>query len=274
MTTTSAPLAEYQNGNCRVQLYADGSKVRSWPDGESPRPEFPESVDLKITDYCDAGCPFCHESSTKRGKHADRWSLMSDLVDGLPRGVEIAIGGGNSLDHPNLADLLGFWSGRGLVCNLTINAKHLRSDANNAGTLGHTAQEFIRQAQQGGSLHGVGVSYVEEHWNAIKFMETAILPANLVHHMIVGVHDPSDVWHLRERGALHRSFLLLGYKQHGFGRKCDHQKVADSIHRWRYWLPSLVARPGCRFSFDNLACEQLGLAELVTEDRWRSLDGQ
>jgi hypothetical protein len=35
----------------------DGSKIRSWEGVACP--EYPESMDLKITDFCDANCIFC-----------------------------------------------------------------------------------------------------------------------------------------------------------------------------------------------------------------------
>jgi len=58
-------LHSYQNGNTLVNLYNDGTKTREY-EGE-PKPVFPESIDVKITNYCDAGCTFCHEKSTRLG---------------------------------------------------------------------------------------------------------------------------------------------------------------------------------------------------------------
>lgn len=57
-------LNQYINGNTLVTIYNDGTKIREY--NKDPQPEFPESIDLKITDYCDMGCPYCHESSTKK----------------------------------------------------------------------------------------------------------------------------------------------------------------------------------------------------------------
>ena len=74
-------IAKYQNGNCTVTLEDDGTKIREY-DG-IPVPLFPESVDLKITDYCDLNCSYCHENSNTKGKHASvesiKW-LIKDLV--------------------------------------------------------------------------------------------------------------------------------------------------------------------------------------------------
>lgn len=68
MKPTSAKLLHtYQNGNVTVTLYEDGTKVREWPDGESPRVTHPESCDLKITQYCDLDsiCVYCFTPDTK-----------------------------------------------------------------------------------------------------------------------------------------------------------------------------------------------------------------
>ena len=71
MITTKQVLHKYKNGNCRVTLYNDGTKIRVCTE-KVPSPVFPESIDFKITNYCDRGCKFCHESCTTKGKHANR----------------------------------------------------------------------------------------------------------------------------------------------------------------------------------------------------------
>ncbi len=80
-------LHSYTNGNTKVTIYEDGTKVREFEN--IPEINHPESIDVKITNYCDMGCEFCHESSTKRGKHADLEKLQNILYD-LPAGIELA----------------------------------------------------------------------------------------------------------------------------------------------------------------------------------------
>jgi molybdenum cofactor biosynthesis enzyme MoaA len=69
----------------------DGTKIRITEDEEFSA-DFPESVDMKITDHCDIGCAMCHERSGKNGKHAD---LNAEFLDTLRPFTEIAIGGGS-----------------------------------------------------------------------------------------------------------------------------------------------------------------------------------
>ena len=89
-------IASYKNGNTQVTILSDGTKIREFE--ETPEIEFMESIDVKITNYCDLNCPFCHEQSSVNGKHADIDKLIQLLDDAnLPRGIELSIGGGKRL---------------------------------------------------------------------------------------------------------------------------------------------------------------------------------
>lgn len=104
---------------------ANGTKVRFSPDPEDPcdRSETPELADLKITDHCAAGCSFCYQGSTPRGRHAPLSSLLAalDMLAAMET-FEVALGGGEPLDHPDLAAVLDGAIERGIVPNLTTYA--------------------------------------------------------------------------------------------------------------------------------------------------------
>ena len=116
-------IVKYQNGNTTVTILSDGTKIREYEN--IPEIVHPESIDVKITDYCDMGCKYCHECSTINGNHADLNKLL-DVISELPSGVELAIGGGNPLSHPNLLDFLQTLKNRGIIANLTVNQGHLK----------------------------------------------------------------------------------------------------------------------------------------------------
>ena len=92
-------------------------------------PEYPELIDLKITNACEHGCPMCYMSATKNGKHADVSFLISMISNaGTPRNnnyhrIEFSIGGGNILLYPNLEELFHYIKKQGHIINVTINAK-------------------------------------------------------------------------------------------------------------------------------------------------------
>ena len=114
-------LKEYRNGNYKVRIFSDGTKVRFSKDDEFC-PKFPESIDLKITNQCDLRCPMCHEKSTPMGKEGD---LNHPFLDTLVPGTELAIGGGNPLEHRDLIPFLQKMKRKGIICNITVNQVHL-----------------------------------------------------------------------------------------------------------------------------------------------------
>ena len=96
-------IAQYKNGNTTVTIMNDGTKIREYEN--TAKIVHPESIDIKITDYCDMGCSYCHESSTTKGIHGDLNKLL-EVISELPAGIELAIGGGNPLSHPNHVEFL------------------------------------------------------------------------------------------------------------------------------------------------------------------------
>ena len=141
-------LGTYVNGNTIVAIYKDGTKERYVKDGEVAMPVFPESIDLKITNMCNIGCHFCAESSTPDGAHAD---LFTHLLYTIQPYTELAIGGGNPLEHPGLLQFLEVMKHKHVICNMTVNSEHFMKN------LG-----FIRYLQDNGLIHGLGVSVPAE----------------------------------------------------------------------------------------------------------------
>ena len=239
-------LARYDNGNCTVTLYDDGTKVREWPDGSVPEPSFPESVDLKITNTCDLGCAWCHESAIKKEDHASLDRMLS-AVRGLPRGVEIAIGGGNPLDYPLLENLLSEFKRLGLVSNMTVHGNHAFSQS-----------EYLKTLQDARLLHGVGISGPSQY-NMMRIND--MLPANSVLHAIVGVDDPFEI--LKTEGS---PVLVLGYKTYGRGGIYQKGEISN-LGKWKYFIGAIL-RDSKSVSFDNLALTQLRIRDLVDDSTW------
>jgi MoaA/NifB/PqqE/SkfB family radical SAM enzyme len=99
-------------------------------------PEYPELIDLKITDMCLHGCPFCYMGSTGSGIHANIKTLKSIIYSinddsNNDRCVEFSIGGGNILLYPDLDELFYYIKNNGHIVNTTINAKDCKELINN-----------------------------------------------------------------------------------------------------------------------------------------------
>ncbi len=242
-------LAVYQNGNCQVQLFSDGTRII---DCCGPaEPEFPVSIDLKITNQCDRGCAWCHEGSLSDGEHADR-DYVLELLRGLPAGVEIAIGGGNPFAHPDVMEIARVLSDRGLIVNMTVNMAHLPRSA-----------QMIRSLWASRRLHGLGIS-IGAAVDCRPITDILSHP-NTVRHVIVGVDDPCEFLNLVPVAKV----LVLGYKQYGRGDDwLNEDQLKSAITTWRKYLPDLLRHPGLTIAFDNLAIQQLDINSLVAPAAW------
>lgn len=241
-------IAKYQNGNTTVTIMNDGTKIREYEN--YPEILHPESIDVKITDYCDMGCAYCHESSTKKGIHGDLNKLI-EVINELPPGVELAIGGGNPLSHPNLVEFLQVLKSKGIIANLTVNQGHLK-----------TFQDMITFLIKDELIKGLGISITNNNFNHIKPLLE--ITDNIVYHIIAGVNKVEVIDKLIELGNC--KVLILGYKLFGFGVKFHTKEVDAELKRWYEKLPSLIGK--CTISFDNLAIEQLKVKRLFTHDGW------
>lgn len=105
------PICVYdkKNNDFIIQDIYKGDKIRLSfsSDEKTTKSSIPELVDLKITDYCDFGCTFCYQSSTKKGNHASFENLKSTIKMLANSGtMEIAIGGGEPTSHPDFLEIL------------------------------------------------------------------------------------------------------------------------------------------------------------------------
>ena len=229
-------LHNYSNGGYKVELYNDGTKIRTKV--SDVLPTFPEQMDLKITDWCDGHCGWCHEDSLTTGKHGDV-DAMLDLLRSLPPGVEIAIGGGDPLSHPDFPRLVRSLRSLGLVPSVTVNGKHYDRHA-----------ETLKELTSEGVLFGVGLSYAGK-WPALDWDYP-----NKVVHLIAGVNHPTVALDI----PAGQKVLILGYKNF---RRGSHLLVSEETARWVrsninswWWRLGEVARLH-KLSFDNLAITQL-----------------
>lgn len=251
-------LAHYINGNVSVSLYSDGTKERTYEG--IPTPVHPESIDVKITDYCDAGCSYCHEKSTTLGQHADLAALAATLAP-LPAGVELALGGGNPLSHPGLLPFLECLKSQGIVVNMTINQKHLKQ-----------YKELILKLIHDDLIKGVGISY------SASFYIPDIIPIlqatdNVVFHVIMGINKVEVVEELHKLCSSEGKtckILVLGYKNYGFGLNyyLKNKSIEANKYHWYTHLAKYFDADDLVLSFDNLAISQLNLSRYFTKEAW------
>lgn len=238
----------YRNGNTLGAICGDGAKYRYTPEGEEPRSEFPESLDLKITDYCEENCPMCHENAGLNGCHGN---LNHPLLDSIQPYTELAIGGGNPMSHSGLYDFLQRMKQQKVICNITVHWNQFNRH-----------KETLRQWQQEGLIHGIGVSI---HQPA---EDTALLESfpHLVVHTIAGVADPETYRSLADEDL---NLLILGYKD--CGRGIAYYAAHKEVERKLRWVRDHVIDLSVHFRsvcFDDLSVKQLGLKDKLTEQAW------
>lgn len=245
----------YENGNYDVHLsLSDGTKVRMTKDDEFV-PSRPESMDVKITNRCDRGCPWCHEDSRPDGANAD---IDAPWLDTLPPYTEIAVGGGNVLEHPDLVRFLGHLRDLRCVPSITLNQEHFLANAGFVGDL------FAR-----GLVYGIGVSLTDPTDELIGTMRR--FPTSVL-HTIAGVLTEDDVGALSGNGL---KLLILGYKDTRRGKAYHSGRHGGDVDANMGWLAGhldAVMAPGAFkvCSFDNLALGQLPVRDYLGEDRWRT----
>lgn len=244
-------LYKYRNGNYNVSLFEDGTKVRFTMDDEF-NAEFPENIDMKITNYCDVGCAFCHENSTTKGNHS-YLRVLPDFIDTLRPGTELALGGGKVTSHPFIKSFLKDLKKRNIISNITVSEQELLEN-----------KELIEELIEKKLIYGIGVSpYIFDK----ATIEFAMENPNVVLHLINGVHTEEQFSLLRNKGL---KILILGYKYFRRGKNylANNDKL---IKENQDWLESNIVALFDEFkvvSFDNLAITQLVIQAKLSSEKW------
>lgn len=243
-------LGTYKNGNYNVTLFDNGTKVRE-NDLDFFESSFPENIDLKITNYCDMGCPYCHENSTEEGKHGN--ILDQAFLDTLHPFTELAIGGGNPLAHPDLEEFLIKLREKDIIPNITINQHHFVE-----------SYKYIVNLVERELVFGVGISLMDPNRD---FLTKVYSLDNAVIHVINGILTGDQFRKLIKNNL---KILILGYKDFGRGKNYSKDKetiLEDMLKKHKVNLFKVFRV----VSFDNLALDQLNIREVIGEGMWERL---
>lgn len=206
-------------------------------------PEWPLSIDLKITEFCTHGCPWCHEESGITGKHGNISNILSHL-SGLPSTTEVAIGGGNPLEHPELQRLV---TGLGCIVNMTLRDIDFPCSLPNGLTaLG------ISVSENGPDLESI-ISKLPSH-----------LQKTWVPHLILGV---TSLETYRRVKNISPRVLWLGYKNWGRGKSWSPNNWKDLE---REITMDLNGKYNGILAFDNLAITQLRIKDKMLKSEWEA----
>lgn len=247
----------YINGNYRVFInLEDGTKIRSTLDPKATKfiPSTIESMDIKITNSCSMGCLMCHENSIPNGKHGDLF--IPSFLDKLHPYTELAVGGGNPLEHPDLEKFLQLCKERKFIPSMTVNQVHFEKNF-----------DFIKKLVDEKLIYGLGVSLNNVNK---KFVNKLKEIPNAVIHIINGLVTKEQLEQMRDLGV--RKVLILGYKifRRGetlYSKEADVIEAKESI--LKELLPKILKEKWFEVvSFDNLALKQLDVKSLLSEKEW------
>ena len=89
----------------------------------------PELIDVKINEECSFGCPNCYMDSKKGDKGFAPLSMFEVIFDGLDDApYQIALGGGEPCEHPQLPEILEFIRSKGTVPSYTTAGYKFRPE--------------------------------------------------------------------------------------------------------------------------------------------------
>lgn len=243
----------YKNGNATVTIEKDGTRIIEFEDELNL--EYPLNIDIRVSTQCSFGqkadgspglCTFCHESAKVNGQECDFENLKL-ILEGLPKGIELAIG--CNLYTDGLHEFLKWCKEQDYICNLTVNQGHINRDLNK-----------LKEGIHLGLIKGLGISYR----NRFKFNipEDLLNYENMVLHVIAGIDSIEDIMTLADKGV--KKILILGEKNFGFNEgKVDLQTYKHK--HWRWYLRKLFDLFDV-VSFDNLALEQLNPSRFLQEE--------
>lgn len=243
---------KYKNGNVNVYINLDdGTKIRTCPDSEDYRPEFPENADVTISTYCTHGCVFCYAGCSLYGSHADLLSYKT-LLDSLRPNTELAVNI-NSEINPQFEKFLIYMKDRGVIVNATLR----QDDFINR-------HEQIEQWCKSKLLHGIGISLLDP---TEEFITLVKKNSNYVIHTIAGITTMEQYNALADNGL---KILILGYKKCHRGidyYSFNWSRIDSKIEELRGNLSKLMNHFRV-ISFDNLAIDQLNIKSLLTPEEF------
>ncbi len=88
----------------------------------------PELIDISVSNHCTKGCIFCYRDSLPNNKFMslkDYEFVLKSVYDNKWGNVfQVALGGGEPLEHPDIIEILKITRKYGVVPNFTTNALH------------------------------------------------------------------------------------------------------------------------------------------------------
>ena len=238
---------------------SNGTKIRMsfYQDSVADNSDKPELVDVKITSYCDKGCSFCYQSSTKTGAAADV-NFISNVADKLNKlGVfEVALGGGEPTTHPDFLRILQIFVGKNIITNFSTRnpswlVKNMDSINNLVGAIGISVQSSKE------------IKSILQMFDRAKIIinknYSFCIKPKITFQVVVGCCSDVELKNiLKESGKHSIPVLLLGWKIVGFGSTGPMYdfKLSDVLDQFKEKKSYGIYWNGPSISFDSALVEK------------------
>lgn len=197
----------------------------------------PELVDMKITNYCGAGCSFCYQDSSYRGNHADLDTVERYLYNMATMGVlEVALGGGEPVLHPDFIDILAYARKKGITPNFTTKRLYWRDN-------------IVSAVKEHVGAFAYSVESARDVYELNAFRQTHDLRATA--QFILGAYPPERLEPVARAAKETRLTLtLLGYKHIGRAKDTLSYSHPD-------WIQQILDAD-CNVGVDTVIVEEHG----------------
>lgn len=237
-----------KNGNYYIlygEMFDKKEKIRLQVDSIPDMiPEYPELVDMKITNACEHKCPFCYMASTPKGKHANAWDVYR-TVNKFKAKTEFALGGGNVLLHPEFCEIVRHISDNNHIANITIRYDDVNT-INNDKKIKKAIVKYVSGiglSVQKASDVDVAKDFINEMLELGKHVSLHIIPE------MIGIEETKKILHkmdiinakqAEQKDEFDANYywapnrckvLFLGLKQSGRAKNLEHKLLtADDLH--------------------------------------------
>lgn len=178
-------------------------------DEETTKSSFPTLVDISITSFCDFGCKFCYQSSTKKGNHAELEHIKHVLNELKKEGcLEVVFGGGEPTKHPDIIEIISHAKSLGLVVGITTKNMTMTDEMKKILTLVNTmAISFNNESE------------LDDVIRFNKEIPGYPAPRPAIYFQTILGCQPLDFLKNSLNKIKMGNVNLLGYKDFGFGKK-------------------------------------------------------
>lgn len=188
---------------------------------ESTKPEYPYLVDIKITDFCDLGCAYCYQGSTKNGLKCDN-SFFYDIKNVF----EIVLGGGEvTRDREHFISVLNvirYRAGEHVNINFTTRTLDWLNDEKYAQEILSKTKTFAFSVDEKNQnqLEKL-INIFDYRWNVENNELYKNKPSIQIIPEIMGDYCLEKILRICKNNFI--KVVLLGYKE--TGRGIDYKKV-------------------------------------------------